>query len=94
MATALAPSTRCYKYGPVSISTAEETVNVTFSGGIESFMLIADCAWRYDTVAGQTNSVPFAAGQAVTMTSPSAASFTFYARTDAGSGKLYLIALE
>ncbi len=82
------------KLGPVSLSGTEETVVVTLTNTLTVLMMVGDAAWLYDDTAGQTNSVPVAAGQPLTLRSCSALSFTFYARTATGTAKLYIVPLE
>lgn len=94
MATTLTVTEIARKLGPVSLSVTEETVTINFSNNLTAFLLIADVAWLFDTTASQTNSVPIAAGQGLTLRSSSAQSYVFYARVASSTGKLYCIPLE
>jgi hypothetical protein len=91
MTTAITATILGQVAGPISLSTTEETVNLTLGRDITAFQLIADGAWLYDSRATQSDSPSFAAGQGLPLQSQSATNFTFYARTAAGTAKLYVI---
>lgn len=92
MATAITATLLGQVAGPISLTTGDEQVTITFTNQITAFMLIGDATWYYESRASQSNSPSFAAGQSLSIESQSAQTFVFYARA-ATTAKLYVIFL-
>lgn len=95
MATTITISEVGQKPAAVSLTSSEEQVTVTSPTHPRPWVFVvwSDTAWTYNSVSGQADPGPIAAGQPLTFPMRSGRDFVFYAKT-ATTAKLHLLVLN